>query len=231
MRVLGLFILFIVSPVSADSDWDRMSKDFQKLKDPRYSGWLAGSLVAGGLLKHWDESYDYHVGFGRLDPVARKFDDFSDPVIMFTFASGFRLFTKLNHVSALDTTSSDLLRSIILANSLVAPLKLIFNRKRPENNGNFSFPSGHAANIAAVTTIVVRNYSWVYRLGAFAASGMVFSSRITDRRHHFSDVVSGAAIGSLAGWICSRKEFSSSVYATFSFDRTSMFNLVWSIST
>lgn len=230
MRAWWLTVVFVVGPVNADGEWDRLSRDIQKLKEPRYIAWTAGSLVVGELAKYWDEAYDFKVDFGPFDPVARTFDKFSDPLVMLTFATSFRLFTKFNSISALDTTSSDLLRSVTLANSLVGPLKFIFNRKRPEGEGGFSFPSGHAANIAAATTVIARHYHGAYRFGAFAASGMVFFSRLNGRRHYFSDVVAGAAVGSLAGWVCSRKEFPPSLHMKFSSNRGSILVSVWSIS-
>jgi len=229
MRAWWLTFVFVVGPVNADGEWDRLLRDVQKLKEPRYVAWAAGSLVAGGLAKRWDEAYEFNVGFGRLDPMARTFDKFSDPFVMLTFATSFRLFTKFNSISALDTTSSDLLRSIVLTNSLVGPLKFVFNRKRPKGGSGFSFPSGHASNIAAATTVVARHYHGVYRFGAFAASGMVFFSRLSGRHHYFSDVVAGAAVGSLAGWVCSRREFPPSLHVRFSSNRGSTLGIVWSI--
>jgi hypothetical protein len=225
-----LIFLFVVGPARAESDWDRLSKDLQKLTEPQYSAWFVGSLVAGGLTSHWDEAIEYNLSMGSLDPVVQTLDKFSDPLVMFPLASTFRIVTKMNHVSVLDTVSSDLLRSVVLVNCLVAPIKFIFNRQRPEDGGGFSFPSGHAANFAAVATVVARNYNGIYRFGAVAVSGMVFSSRLRGRHHYLSDVVSGAAIGSLTGWVCSRKEYPSSFGMTFSLNRTSMLNLVWLIS-
>ena len=136
-----LIFLFVVGPARAESDWDRLSKDLQKLTEPRYSAWFVGSLVAGGLTRHWDEAFEHSLSLGSLEPAVKTLDKFSDPLVMFPLASTFRIVTKMNHVSVLDTVSSDLLRSVVLVNCLVAPIKFIFNRQRPEDGGGFSFPS------------------------------------------------------------------------------------------
>lgn len=113
--------------------------------------------------------------------------------------------------------------AILVGLVLGSGLKSVFGRARPyhdvddANNFRFmrglegdryrSFPSGHSiaafAAAAAVTAEVDRLYPdqtwWVIPV-MFGGATAVGFSRMFDNRHWASDVVTGAAIGSFAGW-------------------------------
>lgn len=61
----------------------------------------------------------------------------------------------------------------------------------------FSFPSGHAAAITAVTTTATIAHPWLAPVALLLAA-LVSYSRVTLRVHHLGDVLAGAVIG-LAG--------------------------------
>lgn len=61
----------------------------------------------------------------------------------------------------------------------------------------FSFPSGHAAAITAVTTTATIAHPWLAPV-ALPLAALVSYSRVTLRVHHLGDVLAGAVIG-LAG--------------------------------
>ena len=61
----------------------------------------------------------------------------------------------------------------------------------------FSFPSGHAAAITAVTTTATIAHPWLAPV-ALPLAAAVSYSRVTLRVHHVGDVLAGAALG-LAG--------------------------------
>jgi membrane-associated phospholipid phosphatase len=69
-----------------------------------------------------------------------------------------------------------------------------------------SFPSGHASTsfaIAAVLAGVWPRAAWIfYIIAAFVCVGRVLSSS-----HHLSDVLAGALLGLLAGWLLSGRFF------------------------
>ncbi len=85
-------------------------------------------------------------------------------------------------------------------------LKLVTARERPNKRrgagrfweGGTSFPSGHAANIWALSTVVAEQYGsnrrWV-RFGAYGLATAVSVSRFTARQHHLSDVLVGSLLG------------------------------------
>jgi membrane-associated phospholipid phosphatase len=99
--------------------------------------------------------------------------------------------------------ANDLLQAQILSEILVEPIKLATQRLRPYQSGhcglNCSFPSGHAAVTFADATVIERHLGWRYSIIGYAIASYVATSRLHDNRHFLSDVVFGAAVGSIAG--------------------------------
>jgi hypothetical protein len=93
----------------------------------------------------------------------------------------------------------DLLQAQILTEMLVEPLKLATHRQRPDGSNRMSFPSGHSAVTFAGATVIERHLGWRKSLLGYAIASYVASSRLHDNRHFLSDVVFGAAVGSIAG--------------------------------
>jgi membrane-associated phospholipid phosphatase len=82
---------------------------------------------------------------------------------------------------------------------LVEPLKFATQRMRPDQSNRLSFPSGHAAVTFASATVLERHLGWRKSLLGYALASYVAASRLHDNRHYLSDVVMGAAVGSVAG--------------------------------
>jgi len=111
-----------------------------------------------------------------------------------TYAYG-RLFDqpKTSHVGM------DLLQAQILTELLVQPIKFATRRQRPDGSDRQSFPSGHAAITFAGATVIERHLGWRKSLLGYGIASYVAASRLHDNRHYLSDVVFGAAVGSIAG--------------------------------
>ena len=62
-----------------------------------------------------------------------------------------------------------------------------------------SFPSGHASVTFAAATVIERHLGWKKAALAYVIAAYVASSRIHDNRHYLSDVIFGAATGTIAG--------------------------------
>ncbi|OHB67766.1 MAG: hypothetical protein A2Y77_12945, partial [Planctomycetes bacterium RBG_13_62_9] len=110
------------------------------------------------------------------------------------------------------------LLALVLVGAIVNPLKVTVARPRPytalkaQETGqpdrdfthNLSFPSGDTASVFAVTLallpVVARPLGWLF-LGCSAAIGCL---RVIVGAHYPSDVLAGAAIGILAGWLAIR---------------------------
>ena len=93
----------------------------------------------------------------------------------------------------------DLLQAQILTEMLVEPIKYATNRERPDGSNHRSFPSGHAAVTFAGATVLERHLGWRKSLLGYTIASYVAASRLHDNRHYLSDVVFGAAVGSIAG--------------------------------
>jgi membrane-associated phospholipid phosphatase len=91
----------------------------------------------------------------------------------------------------------DLLRAQILTAGLTYGLKAAVRRERPDTTG-YSFPSGHASVTFASATVLQRHFGWKGAL-AYSVSAYVAASRLHENRHYLSDVVFGAAVGTIAG--------------------------------
>lgn len=93
----------------------------------------------------------------------------------------------------------DLLRAQAVAELIVEPLKLATHRERPDGSNHLSFPSGHAAVTFAGATVIARHLGWRYSAVAYTVASYVAASRLHDNVHFLSDVVFGAAVGTIAG--------------------------------
>ena len=93
----------------------------------------------------------------------------------------------------------DLVQAQLLSELLVEPLKFATQRERPDGSNNQSFPSGHAAVTFATATVIERHLGWRRSMVGYAIATYVAMSRMHDNRHYLSDVVFGAAVGTIAG--------------------------------
>jgi hypothetical protein len=92
----------------------------------------------------------------------------------------------------------DLVRAQLVTAAMTYGLKSTVRRERPDASAGYSFPSGHASVTFASATVLARHFGWKGYL-TYAASSYVAASRLHDNRHFLSDVIFGAAIGTVAG--------------------------------
>jgi membrane-associated phospholipid phosphatase len=93
---------------------------------------------------------------------------------------------------------ADLIQAQLMAETLAFGMKQAIRRARPEGSG-FSFPSGHTTVSFASADVLQRTFGWKVGVPAYAVASYVAASRIQSRRHFLSDVVFGAALGTVAG--------------------------------
>jgi len=78
--------------------------------------------------------------------------------------------------------------------------KALIKEDRPDHSDNNSFPSGHTTVAFASATSLYKRYGWQTGLPAYAVATLTGSARVASKKHHWWDVVAGAAIGTASGW-------------------------------
>ncbi len=92
-----------------------------------------------------------------------------------------------------------LMLSLLVVAALVHPVKYLTDRHRPDQSNYRSFPSGDAASVFALP-VALSGHPLLAAAGVVAASGTA-TSRVFYGKHYPSDVLTGAAVGLLAGLI------------------------------
>ncbi|MDL2339622.1 MAG: phosphatase PAP2 family protein [Pseudomonadota bacterium] len=144
------------------------------------------------------------------DTVARVFEPFGAEYSL-AVLGGFYLAGAINDDPKATAVAQDGLAASLVASGLIAPvLKLAVGRSRPAQDegthrfrpfgGNGSFPSGHVTQAFAVASVIAAHYEplWI-KTTAYGVASLVGYSRIYHNAHFASDVLAGAAIGSLVG--------------------------------
>jgi|GEM_PF-1316564 len=81
--------------------------------------------------------------------------------------------------------------------SSVLLVKYTARRLRPDESARNTFPSGHTATAFLGATLVAIEYGGWWGIGAYTLATGVGVMRLYNGRHWFSDVVAGAALGSM----------------------------------
>ncbi|TEW54694.1 phosphatase PAP2 family protein [Psychromonas sp. RZ22] len=91
--------------------------------------------------------------------------------------------------------------SILSALTTGVITKSLVDKERPDKSDDNSFFSNHTASaFSAATTLNIR-YGWQTGLPAYGLATLVGIGRVQADKHYWSDVLTGAAIGSLSAWI------------------------------
>ena len=88
--------------------------------------------------------------------------------------------------------------SVVVAFGAKTALKAMVKEERPDHSDNKSFPSGHAAIAFAAARSIDKEFRkdciWI-PIAGYAAATAIGIERVTSDRHHWYDVVAGAAVG------------------------------------
>ena len=95
--------------------------------------------------------------------------------------------------------------SLAAAGGATYLLKEVFPERRPDGTDNKSFPSGHTSISFASAATLENRYGWQAGAPAFAVATFVGVARVEARRHHWYDVVAGAALGTASGFLITGK--------------------------
>jgi membrane-associated phospholipid phosphatase len=186
----------------------------------RHSRWWEAAAVVGAIgaatladrgLNGWIQD---HRSSGS-DAVARVFRNGGEPAVAFGIPGGMLAAGVISGRPALRRSGGRVLASVVVAGLSTTVVKKLTGRLRPaETNDPFlfkpfsnhdAFPSGHATVAFALATSLsdeIDNGWATAALYGFAA-GTAWS-RMNDRRHWFSDVLAGAAVGFTTARIIAR---------------------------
>jgi membrane-associated phospholipid phosphatase len=85
--------------------------------------------------------------------------------------------------------------SEIFAEGTSLVLQHFVHEQRPDKSDYKSFPSDSAAVAFSAASFMQIRYGWAYGLPAYGLAAFVGYSRVEAKKHHWGDVVAGAAIG------------------------------------
>jgi membrane-associated phospholipid phosphatase len=74
-------------------------------------------------------------------------------------------------------------------------LQHFVHEQRPDKSDYKSFPSDSAAVSFSAASFLQIRYGWAYGLPAYALASFVGYSRVEAKKHHWGDVIAGAALG------------------------------------
>lgn len=91
--------------------------------------------------------------------------------------------------------------SVGAATLLSLGLKEAFPEMRPDGSDRKSFPSSHTASSFAAAASLQNRYGWQVGIPAQLVAAFVGLARVKTDKHHWYDVVAGAAIGEASGFL------------------------------
>lgn len=162
---------------------------------------LAIAGATGASTAADDDVEDYFTGVERLGDVG---DVVSNAAVLGAGFGTVIVTGWLSENSRHRAMSYDLMQGLLMANAVAYAIKLPVQRERPDG-GNFSFPSGHAANTFTVAGILTHHYGWKVGVPLHAFAALVSLSRLDLESHWVSDTVAGAGLGLLVAHAVLRK--------------------------
>lgn len=185
------------------------------LNDMYYLAGITGLTLAGYAM-------DEDIRCSCLKSDSRYVDNFFEVTNQFGDKGYALIMTGSLYAGGLITGSDDaritarmMFESLIISAYATLTLKMLFGRARPNmefgrnkfewfeytNNYN-SFPSGHTTVAFALASVAARKIDtwWAYSL-CFSSAAMTGIARIYKDQHWLSDVILGAAIGTVSGFM------------------------------
>jgi membrane-associated phospholipid phosphatase len=102
---------------------------------------------------------------------------------------------RFSHDSGFRAFSYDAGQAMLVTGVYTGILKKAVSRQRPDGSDTLSFPSGHSSTAFALATVADRHYGWKVAVPSYLAASAIALSRISNNKHHLTDILAGATIG------------------------------------
>jgi hypothetical protein len=182
--------------------------------------WLGGIIAAGGIIYIYDqEIYDIFQrnrnsdAMKEISEAGEFFDEIGHGGRAAKYYIAILAFGYVSGIDKLVQIPAEILESYYVAGLIKVAANRLLGRRRPneglgpryfEFNGGTSFPSGHAANVSQVATILSRHIDFLpFTIAAYTAVGTVCVERLTSESHWPSDVYFAVVYG----WAVSNEIF------------------------
>lgn len=99
----------------------------------------------------------------------------------------------------------ELTMSCAVAAQVTALLKNTVHRTRPNGDDDYSFPSGHAAAAFTGASYLHHRYGLNWGLPFYAIGTAIGIQRVNGKYHYWTDVLAGAALGYVSGYLFTAK--------------------------
>jgi membrane-associated phospholipid phosphatase len=116
------------------------------------------------------------------------------PATIALFAAG-----RVAHDSHFRAFTYDATQALIVNGIYTEILKKAIHRQRPDGSDQMSFPSGHSSSAFAIATVAEEHYGWRVGIPSYLAASAIGLSRISGNKHYLTDVLAGAALGTITG--------------------------------
>ena len=161
-------------------------------------------LVGGGIAAAahpFDQSFNVRLRshYDLVNDVFAQAKYYGDTPEQLVLSIGTYAFGRIFDQPKVSHLGMDLLRAQVISQVLVQPIKFATQRVRPDGSDALSFLSGHAAATFAAATVIERHLGWKKAALGYAIASYVAASRLHDNVHYLSDVIFGAALGTVAG--------------------------------
>jgi membrane-associated phospholipid phosphatase len=158
---------------------------------------LVGAAVAG-VAAPFDSTAQGRL-LGQAPGLSRTASTLGGTAVMAPLTLGLFASGRFAHDTRFRAFSYDATQAMIVNGVYTEIFKRAASRTRPDGSDSLSFPSGHASNAFALATVADRHYGWKLGVPAYLAASAVGLSRISNDKHHLSDVLAGATLGVIAG--------------------------------
>lgn len=86
-------------------------------------------------------------------------------------------------------------KSFLLNLAVTGAGKVLINKQRPLEGGDYAFPSGHTSVAFQSASFFHRRYGFKYSIPAYVLASFTAYSRLNAHRHDGWDILAGAAVG------------------------------------